>query len=135
MLNCVNCKKPVESDKVKFFGNVYVCNTCHTLAESFFHRLERDLKHLVVFAHESIRLSLIDGKFHLSENRLKEVSRKELLEEILRMEERRAQRGKKEECPSDQTTRETSSGESTPPHVRTLVALGESVSNKQHPQD
>jgi hypothetical protein len=135
MLNCLNCKAPVDEGKAKFFGKIFVCETCYTTAESFYDRLERDLKHLLLFAHESIRVALIEGKFHLSENRLKEVSRKDLLEEILKMEQRREQRGKTEECSSDQSAQETSSGVSTPPHVRTLVALGESVSNKQHPQD
>lgn len=135
MLSCLNCKLPVEEGKAKFFGKVFVCEACHTIAESFHARLERDLKHLLLFAHESIRLALIDGKFHLSENRLKEVSRKDLLEEILKMEQRREQRGKTEECSNGQSAQATSSGVSTPPHVRTLVALGESVSNKPPPQD
>lgn len=132
-IGCMNCKKPVEQDEGKFFGNVFVCQSCFAIAESYYNRLEMELKNLLVFAKDAVRVALIEGKFHLSDNAPAELSKKELLEEILRMEQAREARATTGECqPGDQ---ETASGVSTPPHVSTLAALGRSSSSKQSPQD
>jgi len=129
---CMNCKKPVNQNEGEFFAQVFVCKSCNTIAKSFYERLERELKHLLTFAKDGIRVALIEGNFNLSEASAKEeLSKKELLEEILRMEQAREARAKTVECHNIQAT---PSGENTPPHVSTLAALGRSGSNKPSPQ-
>jgi hypothetical protein len=122
----LNCKKPVDPDSVKFFAQAFVCPVCYECAEHFVLKLEKELRHLLVIAKEAVRLALIEGRFHFNSPG-EGVSKKELLEEIVRLEEIR----RKKVC----TTQETSSGESTPPHVRTLAAMGQSKSNKPSPAD
>jgi hypothetical protein len=141
MLTCMNCKKPVEQGTEKFFGQVFICVDCNEMATHFFRRMENELKQLLTMAHENIRVALISGKFNLPERDSKELSKKEVLEEVLRMESAREAHAKSRAWPT--TTSETqtpkdqmnSSGESTPPHVQTLAALGRSSSTKPNPQD
>lgn len=122
----MNCKKPVDPDSVKFFAQAFVCPTCYECAEHFYLKLEKELRYLLVVAKEAIRVALIEGHFHFNSPG-EGVSKKELLEEIVRLEELRREKT----C----TARETNSGESTPPHVRTLAAMGRSKSNKPSPAD
>jgi|SRR5690606_32645055 len=135
MLTCLNCKAPVAEEDIKFFGKAFVCAVCHTTATHFYERLTKDLKNLLLVAHEAIRVALVEGRFHLAENGLKEVSKKELLEEILKMTQYKEARDKNRECSNSQSDQVTRSGQSTPPHVRTLAALGKSPSSKPNPQD
>lgn len=134
-LPCMNCKKPVEQDQGKFFTQVYVCETCYTLAQRFHDKLERELKNLLLLSKEAIRVALVQGKFHLSEASLQDISKKEVLEEILRMEGlKNSPHAKAVECPPINKPHPPS-GDSTPPHVRTLAALGTSSPPKPNPQD
>jgi hypothetical protein len=89
-LPCMNCKKPVPSDEAKIFAEVFICNTCYEQAVRFWEQTEKELKYLLVMLKESIRVSLIEGRFSLPEvGDLKEVSKRSVLEEILRMNEYR----------------------------------------------
>ena len=136
----MNCKEPVERGKEKFWGQVFVCETCHELATHFFRRLEKDLKNMLVMAQESIRVSLTQGKFHFTEQG---ASKKAVLEEALRMESSREAiqkaRGRKEEpCPNESTQSPTMtqlSGESTKPSAPHLDVLRRLGSIKQSPPD
>lgn len=129
-LSCMNCKTPVSERDGEFFAEVFLCPTCKSQAVHFWERLERELKHTLLIAKESIRLALIQGNFHFPEGAAGEPSKREVLEEILRMHEaKEAAQEKENSCQS------TGSGDATPPHVRTLAALGASPSSKPSPQD
>lgn len=85
-LPCMNCKTVIASDAGMFFAQVFVCPTCHTQATHFFHRLEGELKSLLTLSQEAIRIALVKGQFHFPEGPRGEVSKREVLEEALRLE-------------------------------------------------
>jgi len=127
-LPCLNCKADVAPGAGKFFAEVFLCESCHTMAQHFHERLERELKYLLVIARESIRISLVEGKFSFPEGPAGEPSKRQVLEEILKMEEHRA---KEKSC------QPTPSTEATPPHVRTLARIHAAApvsSNKDSPR-
>lgn len=127
-LPCLNCKADVAPNAGKFFAEVFLCESCHLMAQHFHERLERELKYLLIIARESIRISLVEGKFSFPEGPAGEPSKRQVLEEILKMEEHRT---KEQACPP------TPSTEVTPPHVRTLARLHAAVpasSNKDSPR-
>lgn len=133
---CMNCKKPITQAEGKFFAQVYVCETCFTTAESFYKKLEQELRQLLTMSKEALRIALVQGKFHLSEAKVRDISKKEVLEEILRMEAlKNGPRATDDEWPKTVEVPAVSSGSDMPPHVRTLAALGESSSTKPRPQD
>lgn len=120
-LPCMNCKADVAPDAGKFFAAVFLCADCQAMAVHFHERLERELKYLLTMARESIRISLVQGKFSFPEGPAGEPSKRAVLEEILKMEEQRDQTAREQAC---QTTPST---EATPPHVRTLALHGAEV--------
>lgn len=87
-LPCMNCRKPIESGESKIFAQVFVCPTCYGTAKSFYEKLEVELRQLLTVAKESIRVALVEGRFHLSEAHVRDISKRELLQEIVSMEER-----------------------------------------------
>lgn len=113
-LPCMNCHTDVPPNAGKFFAEVFVCEGCHTMAKHFHERLERELQYLLLMAKESIRISLVQGKFSFPEGPAGEPSKRQVLEEIMMMEERRARAVQEQPCQST---------EATPPHVRTLARL------------
>lgn len=113
-LPCMNCKADVAPGAGKFFAAVFLCDGCCSMATHFHERLERELQYLLLMAKESIRLSLVQGKFSFPEGPAGEPSKREVLEEILKMEERRSAAAQEQACLSS---------EPTPPHVRTLARL------------
>lgn len=126
-LPCMNCKADVTPGAGKFFAEVFVCEGCQTMAVHFHERLERELRYLLTMAKESIRISLVQGKFSFPEGPAGEPSKREVLEEIMLMEERRTRATKEPECTDN-----------TPPHVRTLARLhagAPAYSPKDSPQD
>lgn len=128
-LPCMNCRADVPPDAGKFFAGVFLCESCQAMAVHFHERLERELRYLLTMAKESIRISLVQGKFSFPEGPAGEPSKREVLEEIIRMEERRDRAVKDRACPST---------EATPPHVRTLARLhaeAPASSSKDSPQD
>lgn len=133
-LPCMNCKHPVATNAGKFFAEVFLCEKCFTMAEHFYARLLRELQFLVTMSKEAIRVSLVQGKFSFPEGPAGEVSKRAVLEEIMRMEEARSQSQEKP-WPSTPTIPTTPSSETTPPHVRTLAALGAASSRKDSPPD
>ena len=88
-LPCMNCGKQIPPGQSKIFAQVFLCETCSEVAKSFYEKLETELKHLLTVAKESIRVALVQGRFHLNEQKLRDIPKKELLEEILRMEKLR----------------------------------------------
>jgi hypothetical protein len=91
----MNCKAPVPGGKGHFFAEVFICETCNTQAVHFWHRSEQELRNLLTITKESIRLSLISGKFVFPEGQQGDLSKREVLEEVLRMEEAREQNARK----------------------------------------
>lgn len=124
-LRCTNCKKETETSEAKFFAEVFLCPTCHEQAAHFYKKLETELHYLLTIARDAIRVSLVQGQFSLPEGPHGEPSKKEVLEEILRMEQARDRYIKESACRSTPI-----SGGATPPHVRTLAALGSERSSK-----
>jgi hypothetical protein len=94
-LKCMNCKSPVGASEGEFFAEVFLCKNCNTQAVHFWHRTEAELKHLLTISKEAIRLSLITGKFTFPEGPLGDVSKRDVLQEVLKMEEAREQHAKK----------------------------------------
>lgn len=88
-LCCMNCKQPVEQDKAKLFAEVFVCESCHAMAVHFWLRMERELQYLLTMAKESIRLSLLTGKFSFPEGEAQDVSKTDVLQAILQLHEAR----------------------------------------------
>lgn len=84
----MNCGQPVPQAQAKFFASVFLCATCGVQAESFFKRCEKELRHLLAVSKESIRIALISGKFSYPDDS-QEVSKKAVLEQVLRMENAR----------------------------------------------
>lgn len=135
-MTCLNCKAPVEPADAKLFAEVFLCPDCHTQAVHFWERLDKELRSLQVMAKDAIRVSLLEGKFFFPEATGEtEVSKRAVLESILSMEEARA--AKDAACTKTTSTQSTptpASTATTPPHVRTLAALGRSSSPKGFPR-
>lgn len=91
-LNCMNCHREILAGQSKIFAGVLVCGTCFEVARSFAEKLEQELQYLQTIAKEAIRVALVQGRFHLPAAGVREISKRELLEEILKME---SARGKK----------------------------------------
>lgn len=91
-MNCFNCKKDA-GEQGKIFAEVYVCEDCYAQATHFYMRLEKELKHLQLMAKEAIRISLLEGTFRFPEGTGSDTSKQAVLERIISMEERRAQKG------------------------------------------
>lgn len=88
-MRCLNCGKEVRPTEAKLFAEVFLCPTCYVQADHFYLRLDHELKSLLVLAKDAIRVALLQGKFSFPENGSQEVSKREVLEAILTMEERR----------------------------------------------
>lgn len=86
-LPCVNCNQPVQQQDAKFFHGVFVCGTCHTMAESLYSRASQELKNLLLMLQESIRIALIEHRLQFREGVDAELSKKEVLEAIVRLQE------------------------------------------------
>jgi len=85
-LNCMNCKAEILAGQSKIFAQVLLCEACSTSARSFYEKLDQELRHLQTIAKEAIRVMLVQGKFRLPTAAGRELSKKEVLEEIVKME-------------------------------------------------
>lgn len=91
-LACMNCQKPVSGEQAKLFAQVYVCEVCHEQATHFYDKLQQELRHLLTIAQEAIRTSLVEGRFHFQSTTSETTpSKREVLEAILALDERRCQ--------------------------------------------
>lgn len=90
----MNCKRAVPPDKAKFFAEVFLCESCSEQAVHFYQRLEIELKHLLVMSKEALRISLVTGKFSFPEGPSGEVSKRDVLQQVLALEEAREKYGK-----------------------------------------
>jgi hypothetical protein len=94
LLSCMNCKTPVANGGGKFFAEVFLCDNCHAQAAHFWERTTRELTHLLTISKEAIRLTLISGKFSFPEGPQGDLSKRDVLQAVLDMEEAREQRAK-----------------------------------------
>ena len=94
-LACMNCKQETSTENARFFAEVFLCPSCYDKASHFYVRTERELRYLLVVAKEAIRIALVEGRFDLPEAPTGEPSKREVLQEILRIEELREQRAKR----------------------------------------
>lgn len=88
-LQCMNCRAPTAADEAELFAEVFLCKSCHTQAVHFWQRIDRELHSLQVMAKDAIRVCLLEGRFSFPEGTGGEVSKREVLETILTMEEAR----------------------------------------------
>lgn len=85
----MNCQKNVDTGEAKLFAEVFCCPDCFTIAERTYHRLEAELRKLLVMSKETIRIALIEGKLHLAPGENKDVSKEDLLQMIVQMSEKK----------------------------------------------
>lgn len=82
-LPCLNCKKPVKPDDARIFQSVFCCPQCHEIAVRSYGRLERELRHLLTLAADSIRVALIRGELQVTNTEAKDIPKSELLRKLL----------------------------------------------------
>lgn len=87
-LSCLNCKKPVHPDEARIFQAVFCCPQCHEIAVRAYGRLEKELRHLLTLAGDSIRVALIRGELQLSGPEAKDIPKSELLRKVIEIAER-----------------------------------------------
>lgn len=67
MLECLNCRKSCSEAEAKLFHSVFVCVTCHTMAESLSKKIQTELQSLSLVLNDRIREALVKGQFHYNE--------------------------------------------------------------------
>lgn len=90
-LPCLNCQTPTSEKDAKIFAEVFVCPTCYSTAERLFHRLEGELRRLLLLSKETIRNALVEGKLHLEYASEGDIPKEELLKMILQFAEKKEQ--------------------------------------------
>jgi len=91
----VNCRKNVRPEVAKFFDGVFLCGNCCAIAERVESRLSNELKMLQLLLREAIRVAACEQKLHLSDTGLApDASKKEVLEAIVQLAERKEARKK-----------------------------------------
>jgi hypothetical protein len=102
MMPCMNCHRPVDPAVAKFFGgsndlpsrpggqaSVFVCPECFDLVELFRNRARADLLDLLAMLEEALKQALVRGELRLGSNPpLRDLSKKEVLEQILTLKEK-----------------------------------------------
>lgn len=93
-MKCMNCPTEVAPKDAKFFAKVFLCPSCYEQAQHFYTKLDIELRHLLVVAKEAIRIALVTGKFSFPEGMGGEVSKRAVLEAIMKFEEAREAQNK-----------------------------------------
>lgn len=105
-LPCVNCGADVNPDEAKFFGQIFVCPTCHSIAERLYTQGEKELKMLLLILHEAIRLSIVHKKLQFSPQQLDDMKREDLLGHLQELaKEVRGQKKEGSPCPTPTSTK------------------------------
>lgn len=90
MIPCMNCQSPVPEKDGRVFAEVFVCPTCHAMAERMYVKCEGELRRMLLLLKETIRISLVEGKLRLPPAQaLEEVSKEDLLKMIVTMTEKK----------------------------------------------
>lgn len=82
-LPCPNCGKIIPPNGGVLFAAVFVCSPCGDRANRLAHKLKKDIQRMLTLSQEAIRVSLIEGKLHYGEGLPEEISKKELLETMV----------------------------------------------------
>jgi len=123
----MNCRKSTPADKAQLFAEVFLCEDCHTQVVHFWSRIDRELRSLQVMAKDAIRVCLLEGRFSFPEGAGGEVSKREVLETILSMEEAREKQCSTTNSQSIPTPLST---ETTQQLARSMAAPGRGSSRK-----
>lgn len=86
-LPCMNCQQPVDPNNAQVFSGVFVCPTCFTMATRLFDRSKKELNDLLLMLQEGIRIALIEGRLQFREGPDVGLSKKEVLEAIVKLQE------------------------------------------------
>lgn len=83
-MKCMNCHVELGSSEGKLFAKVFVCPTCHEVAERLYRRVEHDLKACLTLTHDKIREYLTLGKLRVGpqEDKSSVLDRSELLKQL-----------------------------------------------------
>ena len=122
MLPCVNCKREIPEDQAEVIFDVLVCRDCYKVATLLYNRATHELQNYRILLKDMIRTSLIAGSLQL---KMKNESGPDMLQRIQKMRELMAGTQSVEE-PGARLN--PCKEECTPPHVRTLAALGQQCS-------
>ena len=87
MISCTNCRNPVAPDEGKVIFKVFVCPTCHGIAEAIYRTSERGIKNALVVLQETIHRQLVEGKLQLPEKQPAEMTHTEVMQMIVWMQE------------------------------------------------
>lgn len=118
MLDCVNCRKPVDSN-AKLFAEVFVCDDCFRIAETLFRRGEQELRMLLVVQKEAIRISLMRGELQFSSiQQVEDVSKKDLVTHLADLAQK-VKSHKEDKC-SPSSPMKILSSETTTPSATTV---------------
>lgn len=128
----MNCGQAVDTGHMQLFGGAYVCPVCYGMADHFVKRADNELHKLRVLLHEGVRNALVTGGFHY--NPATPVARKEVLEKVIALQDAVTPRATSDGCLTPKAPA-TQSGDSTPPHVATLAAMGQESTKKLKAQD
>jgi hypothetical protein len=79
MLSCLNCKKAVAPDQVKFFAEAFVCADCYLIAEQLYAKGQQELKMLLLLLKESIRVAIVKGELQFQPQQLRDMPKSDLL--------------------------------------------------------
>lgn len=85
-LPCLNCKADVTPDKAKLFAGVFVCETCHAMAERMYKRSEKELRDLQTMLLEGIRIALVEGRLQFAEDQNQELPKEDVLKAIVELQ-------------------------------------------------
>ena len=88
-LECMNCYAPVQPDTAKVFAGVFCCPDCFAMAHSLYEKGEKELTSLLILMKEAIRIALVEGKLRLGPQDMENISKADVLKEIVRLEELR----------------------------------------------
>lgn len=86
---CMNCGKATPEGEAKLFAEVFVCETCFTMASRLYEKTEAELRGLLLVLKDRIREYLVQGKLHYSMNVQPPLSKRDLLQAIMMVEEQR----------------------------------------------
>lgn len=85
---CLNCNKSVSQPEGNIFAGVFVCQECYERASRLHHRLEMELRKMLMMSREAIRIALVEGKLHFGTEQARDISKEELLKMIVKMSEK-----------------------------------------------
>lgn len=85
-LSCVNCRRDLESNQAKFFGDILVCEECYIIATRLCEQAKKELSWLLLMHKELVRNAIVRHELRLSEREpQEEVPKEDLIAALARM--------------------------------------------------